>query len=282
MPYTEQQHSTFSRAIFDSLLHSELLVTDLPRATRFDRSLLAMPAAGTQVDFKQKLGHLFEDALAATIAAADGLKLIGQSVQLPGTNGQTLGEMDFLILNHARQQHIHLELATKFYLAHQDEAGVTQLPGPDARDNWPRKFKRLTSHQLRLSEIPEVQQHLKDRFGIEALEVAHLIYGCLFDHIDASPTTNAPAISATCRRGKWLRRSEIGTLCAHTDKVTILPKPLWPVPILNNPWSDLPHCQIPQLLQVAEQRCVMFSIQDIDCPMFMVPDSWPAEREARQ
>ncbi len=276
LPYTAHQQSLFSQAIFDSLLHSELLVTDLPAATRFDRSLLALPADRTVLNFGQKLGHLFEDALAATVDASDGLRLIGRSVQFPGSDGQTLGELDFLILDQLREQPIHLELAIKFYLAHQDTEGVMRFPGPDARDNWPRKLKRLTEHQLRLSDDPAIRHLLSERFGVGDVEVAHLIYGCLFDHIDAQPTTCAPAISTNCRRGKWLRASEISALRNATDEVTILPKPLWPAPISDTLRAELPSCPVSELLHATKHHCVMFATPDTPLPMFLVPDTWPA------
>ncbi|MDA0811805.1 MAG: DUF1853 family protein [Verrucomicrobia bacterium] len=278
MAYSAHQQALFSQAIFDSLLHSELLVTDLPVATRFDRSLLALPADRTVLNFAQKLGHLFEDALAATVDASCGLRLIDQGVQFTGSAGQTLGELDFLILDQARQQPIHLELAIKFYLAQKDADGIMRFPGPDPRDNWPRKLKRLTEHQLRLSDDPAIRHLLSERFGIENIEVAHLIYGCLFDHIDANPTTCAPAMSIHCRRGRWLRVSEISARYNASDAVTVLPKPLWPVPISDSLRTELPSCPVSELLKAAEQRCVMFVTPDTSLPMFLVPYPSPEPR----
>lgn len=276
MAFTEQQQILFSQSIFDCLLKSELLAAELTGAARFDRSLLKRPPIGTRLNFEQKLGHLFEDAFAATIDAADDLSLIGRNVQLPGSDGQTLGEMDFLILNVPRQQPIHLELAVKFYLAHEDAQGTMQFPGPDARDNWPRKLKRLTSHQLRLTDLPAVRSLLLEQFEIKPPEVAHIIYGCLFDHIDALPATDAPAISAGCRRGRWLYASEIESLRDATNTITIIPKALWPVQISDQLRTTLPACSVSQLVRAAQNRCVMFSTPELPQSMFLVPDDWPA------
>ena len=216
MAFTEQQQILFSQSIFDCLLKSELLAAELTGAARFDRSLLKRPPIGTRLNFEQKLGHLFEDAFAATIDAADDLSLIGRNVQLPGSDGQTLGEMDFLILNVPRQQPIHLELAVKFYLAHEDAQGTMQFPGPDARDNWPRKLKRLTSHQLRLTDLPAVRSLLLEQFEIKPPEVAHIILYKLHILYSVVVLRTARLFKPTL---STLNSEDVGTKFRHFERI---------------------------------------------------------------
>jgi hypothetical protein len=283
--FTDSQRMIYSQAIFDCLADTPSLVTDLPGARIFERSLLAMPAAGTCLKFEQKLGHLIEDAVAAMIEASESLQLIARNLQLQGEDGNTLGEMDFILRDDSRKVHVHLEVALKFYLVHKEHKGTDgafSFPGPDARDNWPRKLQRLTTHQLRLSDRSVVKSTLLQSFGIEQIEVAHAIYGCLFDHIDAQVAGVAPAIdNAGCRRGRWLRISEIEKLGLRGgERMTIVPKPLWPVPLTGPLLATLPDVSQEQLLSSAQQRCVMFTTSNPEKPhqpMFMVADSWPGQ-----
>lgn len=275
--FTERQLTMYSQAIFDCLLQTEPLVRQLSGAEPFEQSLLAMPGEGKTLNFEQKLGHLFEDAFAAMVEASHGLTLIDRSVQIQGDDGRTLGEMDFIILDEDLQQHWHLELAIKFYLIRHDEDGTVRFPGPDARDNWPRKLRRMTSHQLQLRNQPGVREFLASEYGIDQLKVKHAVYGCLFDHIDAKSVTPAPSISDSCRRGRWLRVSELNKLdlVATGRCLTMLPKPLWPVEMIDSLRPVLPRVSMDHLIRCAEERGVMFVMPESRQPMFLVADLWP-------
>ena len=48
----------------------------------FDRNLLADPADETPLNFEQKLGHLYEDALSALIAQSPTLELLDNHVHV--------------------------------------------------------------------------------------------------------------------------------------------------------------------------------------------------------
>lgn len=126
---------------------SPLLVGDLPEAKCFCRSILRRPEVLPDLNLRQKLGHLFEDALASLLVASHKVDLLHQNLQLRDENRTTVGEMDFLIRHRSNSALVHLELATKFYLAVETPSGIT-LPGPDARDNYFRKLARLRDHQL--------------------------------------------------------------------------------------------------------------------------------------
>ena len=107
---------TPSNALVQSLLVSPLLVGDLPSADRFDRALLRSAGFIGELDFDQKLGHLYEDALASVLVSSPHVDLVEKNLQLQQGKHSTVGELDFLI-RAADGLLIHLELATKFYLA---------------------------------------------------------------------------------------------------------------------------------------------------------------------
>ena len=70
----------------------------------------------SELDFDQKLGHLYEDALASLLVSSPGVELVEKNLQLQQNKHSTVGELDFLI-RMPDGLLVHLELATKFYLA---------------------------------------------------------------------------------------------------------------------------------------------------------------------
>ena len=193
-------------ALVQSLLVSPLLVGDLPNAARFDRALLDAPGLVVgELNFDQKLGHLYEDAMASLLVSSPRVELVEKNLQLQRCKHSTVGELDFLI-RAADGLLIHLELATKFYLAVKlgDEVSY---PGPDSRDNYDRKIDRLLSHQLTL--VKRYKDCLPLEYRDSDIVVRQLIYGCLFDHVSEADLSRPRFCNRDCRRGKWLHRSEL-------------------------------------------------------------------------
>lgn len=266
---------TISDAIFQSLLVSPLLVGDLPDAAQFDRKALVAPAGFTRLNFDQKLGHLYEDALAAVLAASPSVELVEQNLQIQKTVHSTVGELDFLIRD-AHGVLTHLELATKFYLAVKTEHGVV-FPGPDARDNYNRKINRLLSHQLTLTKRHKA--HLPSAYRAEDIAVQQLIYGCLFDHISAAQSEQSEQLSfpefsnPRCRRGKWLHHTQLADHFPNDTQFYLVPKYLWQVPVEFLKNIPLERWQP----DAFANRCVMLHIAGHDCPYFVAPDIYPEQ-----
>lgn len=260
---------TSSDAIFQSLLVSPLLVGDLPGAARFDRHGLIAPAGSAELDFDQKLGHLYEDALAAVLASSPNIELLKQNLQIQENVHSTVGELDFLIRD-ANGRLTHLELATKFYLAVKTEHGIA-FPGPDARDNYDRKIERLLSHQLTLTERHKA--NLPATYRDTDIMVKQLIYGCLFDHIGESNLSVPEFSNPACRRGKWLHHAELSDHFSDGSQFDLVPKHLWPVPIEFLEEIPLEKWQ-PNLFA---DRCVMLRINGKACPYFVAPDEYPKQ-----
>ena len=85
-------------ALVQSLLVSPLLVGDLPNADRFDRALLGSPDFVSELNFDQKLGHLYEDAMASLLIASPRVELVEKNLQLQRDRHSTVGELDFFCL----------------------------------------------------------------------------------------------------------------------------------------------------------------------------------------
>lgn len=255
-----------SRALYGSLVKSPLLVGALPEAGVFSKENLEIPALIPELNFQQKLGHLYEDALAQLLEASPWLELLETNLQIQESRQNTVGELDYLLRDLNSGGLVHLELAVKFYLAVNRGGGMV-FPGPDARDNYHRKLARLRERQLVLTR--KCRDLLPEKYRGEEIEAKQLIYGCLFDYINAREPAVADFISPNCRRGKWLYQSELTDDFLKGRKMSEVPKPLWPVP-----FEGLQEMALEEFLFPVE-RCVMVMIAGDLCPYFVVPSGYP-------
>lgn len=254
--------------MLQSLIEGPLLVGDLPEAPAFPHGELRLPETIPELRFDQKLGHLYEDALAILLDGSDRYDLLERNLQLQLDRHTTVGELDFLIRDLDSGTLIHLELATKFYLSLRKGETVL-LPGPDPRDHYFRKLDRLRSHQLRL--IARHRNHLPARWRDQAIETRHLIYGCLFDHVDDPEPFLPASLNPRCRRGKWLRFHEIPAHFPGGVTFEIIPKALWPVSPEALPGLSLEAWEAAR----EPERCLMVRVPSSEIPYFITPDRYP-------
>lgn len=260
-----------TRAIIDSLRTSPLLVSSLTEAVCFDRAKFSKIGEIPDIDYAQKLGHLYEDMLEHLITSSPGIDLLGRGVQIFDQNKITLGELDYILRDTSTGESIHLELAVKFYLiSYQD--GKPTYPGPDPRDNWLNKLQRLRVHQLRMTQSIAGKKLLLDDYGISQITPQQLIYGKLFDHYQAADRPLPPAINASCERGVWKHLHE---WCLDSDDkiITLIPKHLWQVNV-NDLLHTLPSISREDFIVEATQRCCMIWDPSSITSQFIAPDTW--------
>ena len=250
--------------ILESFLTAPLLLTDLPEAQHFQPSDLSPPNKPKPLNFSQKLGHLYEDALAQIFTSSKNYDLLERNLQIQKDIHTTVGELDFLLRNLKTHQLIHLELATKFYLA----VG-SDLPGPDARDNYFKKLSHLQQHQLRIPK--KHQDYLPSNYRNENIKTQQLVYGCLFDHIEAQTISNPEFSNPKCRRGKWLHLSEVSRHFPTDQEFQIVPKTLWPVPLKLLSRAPLESWNPPEILE----KCTMVRVPSDLTPYFIAPTNYP-------
>lgn len=260
-------------ALLQSLRTASLLTSDLPEAPCFDRVLFGEPRSGVSLNFNQKLGHLYEDALEALIDSSDSLERVASHLQVIDERGVTLGEMDFVLLDKLAGEHLHLELAVKFYLAVETSNGW-EFPGPDPRDNWQRKLDRMRTHQFVLGQRPESRRLLKERFQIDRVEARQLIYGCLFLPMASQSVPMPDSIAADARKGRWLYVSEWENFFPEVREVFHVPKALWPVEMCEKVQASLGPIDVAKLKVESAERCTMFVLPGSAEPLFLVPDNW--------
>ena len=259
---------TISQALFQSLIGAPPLITDLPEATVFCHHSLVPPHDSPSLNFQQKLGYIYEDALAVVLDATPAYNLLSRGIQIRKKAGHTLGELDFLIKDLALDSLIHLELAVKFYLAVEIGNGFL-LPGPDARDNYFRNLEKMRCHQLLLVE--KYRNLLPKEFREKKIVAQQLMHGCIFDHVDASRPVESEFLDPNGRRGKWLHVGDSIEYFGRNTRLEIIPKSLWPVPLELIEGVELENWEA----NPAMDRCVMVRADAGMTPYFVAPYGFP-------
>lgn len=266
--------SLYSKALLESLSRAPLLVGDLPEAPAWNEDL-GLGFGESVLNFEQKLGHLYEDALACLICESERWDLLAKNLQVSDVTGRTIGEMDFLVRDLQSGECFQLELAVKFYLSVFCSDGSEKYPGPDPRDNWVNKLNRMREQQLRLSETSEARRLLAERFGIAGISVFQRVYGIVFDPMLESRRSRPPSIGGRARRAKWLYAKDFKSVYAGLEQFRIVPKCLWPVQMNPALLASLDQVSKAQLLWMAEERCVLFWDEGNEDVVFLVSDLWP-------
>ncbi|WP_435895773.1 DUF1853 family protein [Oceaniferula spumae] len=265
--------SIVSKALFQNLIEGPPLLGDLPEGSAFPCHSLVKPEDEHPLNLPQKLGHLYEDALAVLLATTPQYDTLAQSIQIRQKSGLTLGELDFLVRDLISNQLIHLELAVKFYLAVETENRLL-LPGPDARDNYFRKLEKMRSHQLQLTKTH--RDLLPEKFRGEEIVVQQLVHGCVFNHVNASEPLEVEFLNPDGRRGKWLHAEECAEYFGNDARLEVIPKPLWPVPLEIMSGIKLKKWEPDEGLD----RCVMVRAEGGSTPYFIAPTGYPSVHDS--
>jgi len=266
-----------SEALFQSLIEQSPLLGDLPEAVSFPCQSLVLPRESCTLNLQQKLGHLYEDALAVLLESTPQYDVLAQGLPIRQDAGHTLGELDYLLRDLVSDRLIHLELAVKFYLAVETESGL-RLPGPDARDHYFRKLEKMRSHQLvLLDKVDKFRDLLPEPFREQEIDVQQLVHGCIFNHVQATAPVQAEFLNPNGRRGKWLHVGECAEYFGENNLLKIIPKPLWPAPMKIIAGLELEKWKPDEKMD----RCVMVLADKDHCPYFIAPNGYPFNREGR-
>jgi hypothetical protein len=131
----------------------------------------------------------------------------------------TLGELDFLFRDEVGRL-THLEVAVKFYLHYAESliAG-SHFVGPNVKDTFERKMKRMFDHQLQLG-----RKHVE---GVEIQEP--MVKGRIFYSTFDSPSGEPPALlSPDHLRARWVTHHEFDAISlSDSFRYRVLLKPFW-------------------------------------------------------
>lgn len=228
-----------------------------------------------------RVGEYFEGLILYWLQQVLRLKIIAQHQQLFVEN-QTVGEIDFLFEDEAGNLN-HWETAVKFYLHYpfENQTG-SHFIGPNAKDTFEKKRRRLFEHQLPLSET---------HFPAVKCRMAY-IKGIIFYHPHHTPPTQLPELlSPTHLKGLWVSQSELDWLVEQDREAVyqIREKPDWLSPSVRDSGDEklLTFSELKQTLDVHFQehhRPLMISAlkqNQNDCReierLFVVSDMWPEQ-----
>jgi hypothetical protein len=185
-------------------------------------------ALGTR--FYSRLG-LYAEKLMAFYFQQRGM-LAAHGLQVRASKNDTVGEFDFLLRQGAAL--LHVEFATKFYLAtgDADNGSFNGLVGPNLADTLGAKMRKILERQLALGRHPAAQALLPQPVD----EARALVKGWLFyprAGTHARLPEAMPGIASAHNRGFWMTLEELlesGSALAGAPFV-LVPRTLWLAPV---------------------------------------------------
>ena len=226
-----------------------------------------------------RIGQYYEGLVLYWLEHIRKLKIIARHQQV-FEESRTVGEIDVLFEDEVGVL-THWEIAVKFYLYYPEVNPVdSHFIGPNVKDSFERKMRRLFEYQLPLSQTHFPKVTRRQAF----------VKGMIFYHPDHSAPTQLPEkLFPTHPRGTWLHLSELSRLTEqHEEPVFLIrEKPDWLSATLCSKTDE-------RLLSFVELQCQLkthfqeqtrpilisaLSCQQITCHeverVFVVPDSWP-------
>ncbi|WP_179405263.1 DUF1853 family protein [Burkholderia guangdongensis] len=246
-----------------------------------------------------RLGRYAECLLEYFLTHGPVLRLVVANLALR-SNGQTLGEVDFLV-DAPGGRRLHWELAVKCYLYASPRgadpvgpASLADFVGPNLVDRFDRKRARLIDHQLRLGERAAFAS-----LGYGAPSAAQMfVKGWLFYPVDAPVPCVAAEIAPDHSRGFWVTHAQWPAWAAAQRDAgwAVLPRLAWLAPrridagvsVGAVPESFGDAASVPGAL-AARQAPALIGVFRPDgeggawretARGFVVPDDWPARAAA--
>lgn len=126
----------------------------------------------------RRLGKYFETLWLFWLSHQSRYKVIEHNLQII-IDGETLGEIDLIVLDKKSGKCMHWELAIKFYLGVGDTTQMNNWHGPSLRDRLDLKVAHLQHRQSVITQDPRVQRWLQKR-GIHIDSCAVILKGRLY------------------------------------------------------------------------------------------------------
>jgi uncharacterized protein len=185
----------------------------------------------------RRLGNYFETLWAFALQLNSRYQLIERNLQIH--NGEnTLGEMDFIVLDNETGRYAHWELAIKFYLGMGNTVNHEAWHGPGKQDRMDLKVDHLLSRQTRLGRHPVARAQLEER-GIVIDDCAVILKGRLFyPWKQGGPEYYPQYANPSHLRGLWLTRQQLMQSCGADARFVPLIRSGWMAKISLSPATD--------------------------------------------
>ena len=175
-----------------------------------------------------RLGHQMEFVFRQCIEYSRDYEIIAHNEPLR-ESGRTIGELDFILFNHIREEYLHVELTYKFYIIDPEiSEPIHRLMGPNRRDMFFTKLEKIKNEQLGLLSTPSGKA-LLDKYELREKEILaqvcfkaqlFLPYGTEYGHIRP--------LNTSCIAGYWLQFDAFNRPEFKDDLYYIPSKYEWP------------------------------------------------------
>jgi hypothetical protein len=235
------------------------------------------------------LGYYFEALIAFWLGQWPRMRLLASRLPVPGEE-KVIGEFDFLFHDRYREETLHWECTVKFFLRERRGGHYAWL-GPNPRDTFANKYRKVFDRQLRLSLRPEAQPLLQGR-GIAGPSPQAFFKGYLFYPAQSDwqrPQAVPPDSSPRHLKGWWCRADRLEQIpyVAADSRWLVLERQHWLSPVLSREeepgllraeleamlWQHFARTDRPLLL--AELRQGGEAIWREVSRGFVVPAHWP-------
>ena len=182
----------------------------------------------------RRLGRHFETMWYYWLLHHPDYELLAHNLQVV-IDGETLGELDFVVRDRRRDQVIHIEVAVKFYLGIGDTRQMHSWHGPGMKDRLDRKVAHLKGRQTRIARQQGVRRWLQQQ-GLVIDSCMVILKGRLYypahqfrGVADLSRLSeHAPAeASQQHLRSWWYRKSEFALNIDEQERFCPLIKQGW-------------------------------------------------------
>lgn len=186
----------------DSQWYRQIYEDTLPWLNRVDSD----PAELDELLAGQKdrrMGKYFETLWFYWLSHNPRYQIIANNLQMI-VEGETLGEIDFIVYDKLTDQTMHWEVAVKFYLGVDDTRVMSNWHGPNLRDRLDLKVQHLMQKQSVFTRNDQVSRWLEQQ-GISIDQCTVILKGRLYypwkklvhmDQAHGLPKTLSPAICA--------------------------------------------------------------------------------------
>ena len=181
-----------------------------------------------------RLGHQMEVVFKHLIAASSRYEVVLNNLMVEEGKIR-IGELDFILKERQTNEHIHVELAYKFYIINPEiSEPIFRLMGPNRRDMFYTKLDKLKGKQFPLlyhsSLLPYWETH-----NINPTEIRQQ---CCFKAQLFEPFEEHPSIrplNGNCISGKWARFDDFNSK-AFSGLTYYIPRKL--------EWVRVPHSNV--------------------------------------
>lgn len=204
-----------------------------------------IPPFKGQINPNLVLGKRAETFIEHVLKHAPRYNLIASNIQLQDQK-KTIGELDYILFDNKDNTYIHLELVSKFYvyIDNGTDKEIQHWVGPNRKDNFEDKLKKLNSKQLPILYHPITRATL-EKINIDVNIVKQKVYyqGQLF--IPYGPQKKYKTVNNDCIYGYYFKAYEL-TKKAFGNYLFYLPeKQDWySDPSQHNIWEDFDTIRI--------------------------------------